>query len=138
MSDLALPPGIKPPLGVWPLDLQGSAYFSFIFFLRIFIYIVGCFLTAESSLAHGLSLVAVSEGCSLLAVHSLLIAVASLVAKGLGLSSRGSRTLEHGLSCFSSAYGVFLDQGLNLCLLHFAGRFFTTKPPGKPSFILFF
>ena len=58
------------------------------FFLRIFIYIVSCFLTAESSLAHGLSLAAVSEGCSLLAVHSLLIAVASLVAKGLGLSSR--------------------------------------------------
>ena len=34
-----------------------------------------------------------------------------------GLSSCGSRALEHGLSC-SEARGVFLDQGLKLCLLH--------------------
>ena len=70
------------------------------------------------------------------AVCRLLIAVASLVAehglqaRGLqqlqhagsvvvahGLQSSGSVVVVHGLSC-SVACGVFLDQGLNLCPLH--------------------
>ena len=31
--------------------------------------------------------------------------------------------------------GSFPTQGLNLCLLHWAGGFFHTEPPGKPQFI---
>ena len=58
----------------------------------------------------GFSLVAESRGCSLIAVHRLLIAVASLVAEhrlcvasastvtAHGLSSCGSWALEHRLS----------------------------------------
>ena len=34
-----------------------------------------------------------------------------------GLYSTGLVVLVHGLSC-SAACGIFLDQGLNLCLLH--------------------
>ena len=34
-----------------------------------------------------------------------------------GLSSTDSVVLAHGLSC-STTCGIFLDQGLNLCLLH--------------------
>ena len=51
------------------------SFFKIILFL---IFIFGC---AGSSLLHGLSLVAVSGGCSLVAVRELLIAVASLVAE---------------------------------------------------------
>ena len=34
--------------------------------------------------------------------------------------------------CHFLLQGIFLTQGSNLYLLHFAGGFFTTKPPGKP------
>ena len=51
----------------------------------------------------GLPRVAGSRGSSLVAVCRLLMAVACLV-------------VAHGLSC-SLACGIFLDQGLNPCLL---------------------
>ena len=76
----------------------------------------------------GFSLVVAGEGCSLVAVLGLLIAVTSLtVEHGLqwlqhvgsvvavpGLQSIGSVVLAHGLSC-SMACGIFPDQG------HFLG-----------------
>ena len=72
----------------------------------------------------GFLLVAAGRGCSLVAVHRLLVAVACLVAEpGLsvvaapGLGSTGSVIVAHGLSC-SAARGIFLNQGSNLCLLH--------------------
>ena len=65
---------------------------------------------------------------SLLAVFGLLIAAASLVEGGLysmlasvvtvcGLRSEGSVVVTHGLSC-PAACVIFLDQGSNLCPLH--------------------
>ena len=57
-----------------------------------------------SSLLAGLSLAVVSRGCSLAVGVQASVAVASLVA-------------EHGLNC-STACGIFPDQGLNPCLLH--------------------
>ena len=121
MWDLALPPGIKPPMGVWPLDPQGSPYFSFIFFFKNFYLCSWLFFDcAESSLVHRLSLVVVSEGRQL---------------SSRGLNGCSSQTPEHGLRFSSSACGVFPDQELNMCLLHFAGSFFTTELPAKPSFI---
>ena len=70
----------------------------------------------------GFSLVAERRGCSLAVEQELLVAVASLVAYGLrSCSSRAlstsSAVVVHGLSC-SAACGIFLDQGSNLCLLH--------------------
>ena len=76
----------------------------------------------------GLSLVAASRDCSLLAAHKLPIAVASLVEQGLyswrasasaapELERAGSVLEAHGLSC-SAVCGIFLDNGLNLCTLH--------------------
>ena len=78
-----------------------------------------------------LSLVAVSRVFFM--VHGLLLVVASLVGKqGFrhespvavhGPSSFDSQALGtdsivvHGLSC-SEACGIFMDQGSNLCLLH--------------------
>ena len=53
---------------------------------------------------------------SLVEVHGLLTAVVSLVAEH-GFQSTDSVVVAHGFSC-SAAYGIFLDQGSNLCLLH--------------------
>ena len=64
---------------------------------------------------HRFSLVVESRGCCPVAVHRLLIAVASLV-------------VEHGLS-YPEACEIFLDQGLVSPAL--AGGFLTTEPPGK-------
>ena len=77
------------------------------------------------------------QGLLFTAVRGLLIAVASLVVehglqvRGLQylwhvgsvivaprLQSAGSVVVAHGFSC-SAACGIFLDQGLNLCPLHF-------------------
>ena len=75
----------------------------------------------------GFSLVAMSRGYSLVAVHRLLTAVASLVEQGSaalgpqepghvgtvvaapGLSNTGSVDRVHGLS-YSAACAIFLDQ----------------------------
>ena len=85
----------------------------------------------------GFSLVVASRGYSLTAVHKLLIAFASLVAEhGLsgawasvvlasGLQTTGSVVVAHRLRC-SMACGEHMS-------LAFAGRFFTTGPPGKPK-----
>ena len=76
----------------------------------------------------GFSLVAASRGYSLVVVLGLLIVVASLVGKlwALGdvgsvvvvprLKNTGSIVVVHRLSC-STAYGIFLHQGSNQCLL---------------------
>jgi len=47
------------------------------------------------------------------------------------LWSTGPTVMVHRLSC--STYGIFLDQGPNLCLLHWQVDSFTTEPPGKPT-----
>ena len=72
----------------------------------------------------GLSLVAASGDQSLVAVLGLLVTVSSLVAEHR-LQARGLSQLQHvsslvgarSLSC-PEAYGIFLDQGLNPCPLH--------------------
>ena len=60
--------------------------------------------------------VVVSRGYSVVVVPRILIAVASLVAAP-ELWSTGSVAVVYGLSS-SEACGIFLDQGLNPCLLH--------------------
>jgi len=64
----------------------------------------------------GFSLVATSRGYSLVAVHGLLIAAASLIAERR-LQGTGSRAVALELSC-SAACEILPDQGSNLCLLH--------------------
>ena len=79
--------------------------------------------------ARGFSLMAEGRGHSLVVVCRLPTAVVSLVPEhglqGSGLSvavaprlwSTGLMVVVHRLSC-SVACGVLLDQGSNLCLLH--------------------
>ena len=82
------------------------------------------------------SLVRACGGDSLVALHGLLIAVASLMEEHGALGMRASVAAAHALGCCSSqalehrlivvvhrlscctAYGIFLDQGSNLYLLH--------------------
>ena len=91
----------------------------------------------------GCSLVAESEGFSLVAVCRLLTAAASLaVAHRLwapGLSSAapgpqdtGSAAVVRGLIC-SAACGIFMDQGLNLYPLHWQADSYPLSHQGNPK-----
>ena len=63
-------------------------------------------------------LVAKNGGYSLAVVCGLLNVAASLVAEHMqALGASASVAVTHGLSCFV-ACGIFLDQGSNLCPLH--------------------
>ena len=81
-----------PPRQIWSKQVICSRVNSFFFFqllprlwfLFLFSFLAGSLLS--SSFLHGLSLVTVNRGASLVAVQGLLTAVASFVA-------------EHGLSC---------------------------------------
>jgi len=70
----------------------------------------------------GFSPAAESRDYSPGAVCGLLTAVASLVAVP-GLQSIGSIVVAHTLGC-STACGIFPDQGLNPCLLHWQADFY--------------
>ena len=105
----------------------------------IYLCTFGC---AGSSLPRGLSLVAESEGYSLVAVRRRLIAVASLVAEHssgvhAGFSSWGSRALEHGLRSCGAQTRLLPGMwdlpwpGTEAVSPESAGAFFITEPPGK-------
>ena len=59
----------------------------------------------------------VSRGYSPVAVHGLLIEVASLAEEAWALGARASVVAAQGLSC-SEARGIFLDRGSNPSPLH--------------------
>ena len=88
-------------------------------FLKIILFI--CYFCAESSLL----LVVESRGYSRVAVHGLLITVASPVVE------HGSVVVVHGLSC-STVCGIFPDQGLNACLLHWQADSLPQSHQGSP------
>ena len=77
------------------------------------------------------SLVSVSEGYFLVLVLRLLTVVVSLVAEG-GLWGTVSVAVVHGLSC-PGACGIFLDQGTNLCLLHWQADSLPLSHQGGPK-----
>ena len=70
----------EPVLPTWGHTISGYLFslFSFLFFFLILIYFWLCWVFIA---VHGLSLVAMGGGYSLIAVHVLLIAVTSLVAE---------------------------------------------------------
>ena len=100
--------------------------FAFAIFLKIYLSLAVLSFCCYT----GLSLVAASGGCSLAAVHELLIAVTSTAAEHGLQGARASAAVAprlrstklsvlvgYGLSC-STVCGIFLDQGLDPCLLH--------------------
>ena len=94
-------------------------------------------------------LVDMSGGYSLVVVHKLLMAVASLVAeRGLsgaqalvvvacGLSNRGSRLSGCGTGTWLlHACGIFLDRGSNPCLLHWQANSLPLSHQGSPHSLI--
>ena len=93
-----------------------------------FLSVLSVFGRAGFVAVHGLSLICMSRGTSLVTVHRLLVLVSSLLSPGSrlrGFSSCGSQALEHrlvvgpGLSCPAACGAlIFLDWGWDPCLLH--------------------
>ena len=83
----------------------------------------------------GLSLVAASGG------HSSSLCVGLSLSRPLLLRSTGSRrtgsvVVAHGPSC-SAACGIFPDQGLNPCPLHWQADSQPLRHQGSPCFFVF-
>ena len=86
--------------------------------------------------ACGLSLVAISEFCSLVAVHRLLIAVAPLPV-GFSRCSAWAQQLRHmGPVALWHAESSWTKDGTVSPAL--AGKFLTTGPPGKSNLSAFY
>ena len=112
---------------------------SFFFLMILFIYLL---VVLGLLCCRGFALVVENKGCSLVAVHGILITVTSLCCRAwaLGpvgsvvmapsLQSTGSIIVAYGLSC-SAACGIFLDQEQNPCLLHWQTDS-SSEPSGKP------
>ena len=95
-------------------------------FLFIYLWLCWVFIAA-----HGLSLVAASGG------HSSSRCVGFSLSRPLLLRSTGSRRagsviVAHGPSC-SAACGIFPDQGLNLCPLHWQADSQQLHHQGSPN-----
>ena len=87
-------------------------------------------------------------GATLVAIHRLLIAVASLpgehrlqgvwasVVAASGLQSTGSIVVVHGFSCPKECWGL-CGPGVEPTSPALTGGFFTTEPPGKALLLVF-
>ena len=94
------------------MDLNSLSLFVFyVFVLSIYLQPHRVFVTAR-----GLS-PAVSGTCSLLAVRGHLFVMGSLVAESRAPGVKPSVAVADSLSC-PEGYGISLDQGSNLCPLH--------------------
>ena len=140
---------------------QTSIFWPHFFFLIIYLFIFGCL---GLCCCVGFSLVAVSRGYSLLEcvgfllwcpfllgstgsrVHQLSNGSSSVVvAHELSscstwaprLQGTGSIVVVCGLSC-SVACGIFPDQGLNPCLLHWQADSLPLSHQGSPALISLF
>ena len=96
--------------------------------------------------AHRLSLAVASGGLLFVIVHKLLIWLCLLlqnaglrlqtsVVMAYGLSSCNSQALEHRFSSCGACYeacGIFLEQELNLCLLHWQADSYPLNHHGSP------
>ena len=108
-------------------SLQYFSHISFLVFcnaITIYLFRLRWVFVA----AHRLSLVAASRGYSSLWCMGFSLQWLLLLSTGSGRT--GSVVVAHRLSC-SAACGIFLDQGSNLCPLHWPAGSLTTAPPGK-------
>ena len=92
-----------------PLRHEGSP--KFIYFIYLFLAALGLHCCAWAFSSCG------EQGPLFAAVHRLLIVVATLCCGAQALGARASVVVAHRLSC-SVACGIFPDQGLNPCPLH--------------------
>ena len=96
--------------------------------LRIFFWMRWVFVAAC-----GFSLVVANKGYSTAEVHRLLLLqnISPRTCKLQELWQAGSIVVAHGLSC-SAACGIFMNQGLNPCLLHWQADSSTLDHQGSP------
>ena len=93
--------------------LRAVSFFFFLIFMYLFIYLWLCWVFVS---VRGLSPVAASRGHSSSRCASLSLS-RRLLLRSTGSRRAGSVIVAQGPSC-SAACGIFPDQGLNLCPLH--------------------
>ena len=84
-----------------------TSFKKFFYFWLCWVFIATC----------GLSLAVAGRGCSLVVGCGPILVVASLVVEHRLKGMQASVVVVHGLDC-PMACGIFPDQGLNLCPLH--------------------
>ena len=101
--------------------------FSFFFFFFFYFWLRWVFVSVR-----GLSLVAASGGHSSSRCAGLSL-LRPLLFQSTGSRCAGSVIVAHGPSC-SAACGIFPDQGLNPCLLHWQADSQPLRHQGSPHF----
>ena len=104
------------------------SFFVFVFLINLFIYFWLCWVFVS---VRGLSLVAASGGHSSLRCVGLSL-LRPLLLRSTGSRRAGSAVVAHGPIC-SAACGIFPDQGLNPCPLHWQADSQPLHNQGSPS-----
>ena len=106
---------------------HGDFFFFLILFIYLFIYFWLCWVFVS---VRGLSPVAASGGHSSLQCAGLSLS-RPLPFRSTSSRRTGSVVVAHGLSC-SAACGIFPDQGLNPCPLHWQADSQPLRHQGSP------
>ena len=104
----------------WDCEKGMPTFFFFSLFFEFIIYLLSTALGLRC--CRGFSLTVESEGSSLVVVYGFPIVVAFhcdgfSCCRGWALGTQASVVVVHWLSCLALC-GIFLDQRLNLCPLH--------------------
>ena len=105
---------------------------EFLYFYFLFIYFWLCWVFIS---VRGLSLVAASGGHTSLRCAGLSLS-RPLLLRSTGSRRAGSVVVAHGPSC-SAAFGIFPDQGSNLCPLHWQADSQPLRHQGSPLIVFF-
>ena len=116
------PNRLLPPWSLFPV--------CFCFFLNFFIYLWLCWVLVS---VRGLSLVVASGGHSSSRCAGLSLS-RPLLLRSTGSRRAGSVIVAHGPSR-SAACGIFPDQGLNPCPLHWQADSQPLRHQGSPLFV---
>ena len=122
--------------GTQPVDKKGEVFA--VFFKKLFISFI--IYLAELSLCCCVQAFSTCSEWGLLSVGlwGLLLAVSVFsCCRAQVLGFWALLVVEHGLSC-SAACGIFLDQGLNLCPLHWQVDSYPLFHQGSPAVFLIF
>ena len=113
--------------GVLTTGLPGKSQDYYFFFFNKFIYFWLCWVFVS---VRALSLVAASGGHSSSRCAGLSLS-RPLLLRSTGSRRAGSVVAAHGPSC-SAACGIFPDQGLNPCPLHWQADSQPVRHQGSP------
>ena len=133
-------PSLQPDVSMSALLLRQEDRFDLVnLFKKIVVNVIYLFLAALGlhSCMPAFSSFVEKGLLILVAVHRLLIAVVFLVALSKGFRElAGSAVVTRRLSC-PKACGIFTDQGLNPCPLHWQADSYPLGHQGRPSSLTF-